>query len=848
MISSSLSFLRDVLVGRSTWIGTLVLLSAIPALLWITGDWPQPDLSTSEFLVFHATAEIFAVVVAAVIFATGWHIHDQRRTVASIMLACAFLAVGLIDLAHLLSYNGMPDFLTYNAPHKATVFWLAARLVAASALLLYVAMPTLTLTLTVSDERVRLWMLLGSLALAILVVVATIARPHWIPLTIEEGKGLTAFKKQMEYLVVLLHIATLVLLAKRHRQLGSGNGPLLAMAIAISIVSELFFLAYFNVTDLSNAMGHVYKMAAYLFLYRAVFLENVRLPFLRLSQAQRQIEESARRYQQLLETAPDGIVVANAQGVVQMVNQRMEDMFGYSRQELVGRDLDILIPEQFRRRHRSRLREYMDSSQRQPMSSLQNLGAVRKDGEQVPVDISLSSFESDQGAQVTAFVRDVTSWRKLEAELRHLATHDVLTGLPNRALLRDRLQQELAQAARHQEMVAVMVLDLDHFKFVNDSWGHPCGDQLLVLTARRLENCVRQGDTVARLGGDEFALVLPGLKTIEDISAIASKLLKELGRPSQLNGREISGGASLGISLYPGDGETGDELLANADAAMYHAKAEGRQCFCYYTAELNRQTQENLVLQARLRLALERDELELHYQPQVSSLTGEIRGVEALLRWRDAELGNVSPMRFIPVAEASGLILPLGDWVLTTACRQIRVWMDAGKPVRVAVNLSARQFRQTDLVQRVQALLDEHLIPAELLELEVTESALMEDAEAAAGMLVELAELGVQLSVDDFGTGYSSLNYLKMFPINRLKIDRAFVQDIPDDPSDMMIVKTIIGLAHNLGMELVAEGVETQEQLDYLRENGCEECQGYFFSRPVPAVECERFFSGSATA
>lgn len=366
---------------------------------------------------------------------------------------------------------------------------------------------------------------------------------------------------------------------------------------------------------------------------------------------------------------------------------------------------------------------------------------------------------------------------------------------------------------------------------------------MLLLTAERLQSCTRQTDMVARLGGDEFGVILTDVKSFEDLSVIAEKILKTLEPAYLLEGQEISGGGSLGISLFPDDGETVEELMANADAAMYHAKSEGRNCYRFYTAELNRQTQENMQIQSRLRLALEQNTLALHYQPQVDAETGAICGVEALLRWEDAELGFVSPVRFIPIAEATGLIQPLGDWVLQEACRQIRDWMDKGIPTRIAVNLSARQFRHRGLVQRVQDLLKEHQVPANLLELEVTESTLMEDAEIAITMLKELDALGVQLAIDDFGTGYSSLNYLKTFPIRKLKIDRSFVQDILVDPSDRVIVKAIIGLARNLGLGLVAEGVEEQGQLDYLRRNGCSEYQGYLFSKPIPAQDCEQLLA-----
>lgn len=793
-----------------------------------------------QFLYLHSLTEIIVVVMALVAFATGWHRHEQKRTVASLVVVCGALSIGLLDLAHLLSYQGMPDFVTPNSPHKAIVFWLAARLVAAVAFLAYVMIPPVKRAKT---SRLRGWLLFGNLAFVITITSLTLIWPEWLPVTFVDGEGVTPFKVAMEGVIIAVHVMTLVLLFNGRHHLQDKHVRLLVVAVSLSIVTELFFTAYVHVTDLTNGMGHLFKVAAYLYLYRIVYMENVRLPFQSLRQAQQKIAESAQRYQQLLQAAPDGILVTDERGVICMVNDQLEGMLGYSRDELVGQPVEVLVPAAVRGLHPNMRQRYIESPKRRPMSIMSSLEVVCKDGTHLPVDISLNVCRLEQGAQVIAFIRDVSAWRDLEAELRHLATHDVLTGLPNRALFSSRLEQAIGQSSRQDKKLALMLLDLDNFKQVNDSLGHQQGDQMLLLTAERLQSCTRQTDMVARLGGDEFGVILTDVKSFEDLSVIAEKILKTLEPAYLLEGQEISGGGSLGISLFPDDGETVEELMANADAAMYHAKSEGRNCYRFYTAELNRQTQENMQIQSRLRLALEQNTLALHYQPQVDAETGAICGVEALLRWEDAELGFVSPVRFIPIAEATGLIQPLGDWVLQEACRQIRDWMDKGISTRIAVNLSARQFRHRGLVQRVQDLLKEHQVPANLLELEVTESTLMEDAEIAITMLKELDALGVQLAIDDFGTGYSSLNYLKTFPIRKLKIDRSFVQDILVDPSDRVIVKAIIGLARNLGLGLVAEGVEEQGQLDYLRRNGCSEYQGYLFSKPIPAQDCEQLLA-----
>jgi len=836
------SLIHQLFTHRDTRPGAIAALLGLVAFAVLAWG-PRPWVSApGQFLYLHSITEIIVVAMAGVAFATGWHMHEQKRTVASLVVACGALAIGLLDLAHLMSYQGMPDFVTPNSPHKAIVFWLAALLVAALMFLGYVMIPPVK---TVKTSRLRGWLLFANLAFVVGVTSVTLVWPQWLPVTFIDGQGVTPFKVAMEGVVIALHGITLLLLFRGRHQLQDKHARLLAMAVLLSIVTELFFTTYIHVTDLANGLGHLYKVVAYLYLYRIVYLENVRMPFQSLRQAQREITESAHRYQQLLRSAPDGILVTDEQGRICLVNDKVEEMLGYSREELIGQQIEILVPESVREKHRNMRQKYVAAPKGRPMSALPHLEAVCKDGSRLPVDISLNACQLEQGYQVIAFIRDVTAWRDMEAELRHLATHDVLTGLPNRALFSSRLEQEVAQARRHQKRLALMLLDLDNFKQVNDSLGHQQGDQMLILTAERLKACMRQTDLVARLGGDEFAVILTDVKTVEDLSAIAEKILKALAPAYRLGEQEVSGGGSLGISLFPDDGETVEELMANADAAMYHAKSEGRNCFRFYTAELNRQTQENLLIQSRLRLALEQGGLELHYQPQVDSKTGEIPGVEALLRWHDPELGFVSPARFVPLAEAAGLIQALGDWVLQQACRQIRDWLEKGIPTRIAVNLSARQFRQRELVQRVRDLLEEHQVPAHLLELEVTESTLMEDAETAISMLRELDSLGVQLTIDDFGTGYSSLNYLKMFPIRKLKIDRSFVRDVLVDPSDRVIIKAIIGLARNLGLELVAEGVEEQGQLDYLRRHGCFDYQGYFFSKPIPARECEQLLQRS---
>jgi diguanylate cyclase (GGDEF)-like protein len=430
--------------------------------------------------------------------------------------------------------------------------------------------------------------------------------------------------------------------------------------------------------------------------------------------------------------------------------------------------------------------------------------------------------------------------KRYQEQLEHQANYDALTGLPNRNLLRDRLKQAV-HSQRNARAIAVVFIDLDHFKFINDSLGHSAGDKLLQKMADRLRSAVRDGDTVSRLGGDEFILVLNGQHTEDIIFRAMQRIAGKVNEPITIDGRELIVTCSAGICLYPQDGTDVDTLLKNADAAMYRAKEHGRNNFQFYTAEMNLLVNERLSLETSLRRALERDELLLHYQPKLDLKTGRIVGVEALVRWQHPEWGLIPPDRFIPLAEETGLIVQIGEWVLRTACVQNRAWQDAGlPPVVMSVNLSPRQFRQDALFRSVARILSETGLRPDHLEMEITESMVMHNAEASIAILKGLREIGVHLSVDDFGTGYSSLAYLKNLPIEILKIDRSFVHDIngASGKKDGVLAQAIISLGHSLKLKVIAEGVEEEGQLEFLKAHHCDEAQGFLFSKPVPPENC----------
>jgi diguanylate cyclase (GGDEF)-like protein len=463
----------------------------------------------------------------------------------------------------------------------------------------------------------------------------------------------------------------------------------------------------------------------------------------------------------------------------------------------------------------------------------------RKNGDTYPQLLTISTVYDEQQVPVRyiGVFSDITSIKENQAQLEYMAQHDPLTQLPNRALIELLLQQAVEQAHRHGQMLAVLFIDLDHFKPVNDSFGHLVGDELLCAVTKRLGSRLREGDTLGRLGGDEFILLLTMLSSPQDAAVVARDFITALSEPFRLSGNlEIFIGGSIGISLFPQNGMTVSELMMNADAAMYLAKENGRNQFSFYTPELNADARNKLALENELRRAILQHELTLHYQPKVDLLSGNIVGAEALCRWQLADGSWIPPDQFIPIAEKSGLILELGAWVIEQSCKQVRAWLDDGlREFCIAINVSARQFRSGDLDKQLADAIERHGIDARHLEIELTESMLMQEPQRAIESMHKLKQLGVKISLDDFGTGYSSLGYLSRFPIDTLKIDQSFVRGVTTEPDDAEIASAIIGLAHRLKLRVVAEGAETLEQLVFMRSNECNELQGYYFSKPLAA-------------
>jgi diguanylate cyclase (GGDEF)-like protein/PAS domain S-box-containing protein len=554
-------------------------------------------------------------------------------------------------------------------------------------------------------------------------------------------------------------------------------------------------------------------------------------------QAEDELFAEKERAQVTLNSIGDAVVCTDISGNITFLNLVAEKMTGWSRQEAAGQPMaDVCrILDGATRKNTPNPME-MAVGQGQTVHLPLNCILIRRDGFEIPIEDSVAPIHDREGQATGAVIvfRDVSAAQSMALQMIHTAQHDFLTGLPNRMLLNDRVGQAIVFAPRHMKKVAVLFLDLDGFKHINDSLGHPIGDKLLQSIAKRLVDCVRGTDTVSRQGGDEFVVLLSEVGHSEDAAITARRLLQAVAEAHSIDQHDLHVTTSIGVSVYPDDGLDADTLIKNADTAMYQAKENGRQSYQFFKPDMNVRAVERQSIEESLRRALQRQEFMLYYQPKINLRSGEITGAEALIRWTHPSRGPVSPAQFIPVAEDCGLILPIGRWVLREACQQARAWVDAGlPPATMAVNISAMEFRDENFLESVFAILQETGLDPSSLELELTESVLMKRAESAASVLQTLRARRVQIAIDDFGTGYSSLSYLTKFPIDALKIDQSFIRQITSAPFDTTIVTAVISMARSMNLRVVAEGVETQEELAFLQAHQCDEAQGYYFSRPV---------------
>lgn len=591
-----------------------------------------------------------------------------------------------------------------------------------------------------------------------------------------------------------------------------------------------------------RSMRPALNQAALVFLVSSLFGLMVffivrNLPLRALRQAFNDLAEEKEKAQITLQSIGDAVITTDARMRVEYLNSIAETLTGWSSEEAKGLPVETVFKiygETSRLPAENPVKACLDKK-----SIVEIEGHVillrRTDNEEFHIEISAAPIRRYDGSVmgVVMVFHNVTDRKIAQNHLQHIAFHDTLTGLPNRALFMKKLAKAMADARLQKKYVAVLFLDLDRFKTINDSLGHGIGDEILILVAKRLQECIRDSDVICRMGGDEFTAVLSNINLPENAGAIAGKIIESINKPFSIQGRELRISTSIGITIYPHDGEDLESLLKNADTAMYYAKSQGRNNYQYYDAAMSVKAAITLHMESALFEALENDEYFLEYQPKLDLNTNRIVGCEALLRWRNREFGRIMPVDFIPRLEESGAIIPVGCWVLKTAVGHAKQWQDAGYPIAVSVNVSARQFKQSGLVEQVAALLNEAGLPPSLLQIEITESILMEDSDRSEVIMRDLIKIGVKVSLDDFGTGYSSLSYLRRFPINELKIDRSFVVDLGTNETANKIIKTVIELGQALGMKVTAEGVQTEKQRSHLKSIGCDEIQGYLLSHPL---------------
>jgi diguanylate cyclase (GGDEF)-like protein/PAS domain S-box-containing protein len=814
----------------------LSLLTALFVFVW-AAPFSHPFEKLTAYLPLHSIIETLAVIVAALIFTVGWHAYVASRAMNVVVIACAFLAVALLDSGHFLSYAGMPDFVTANSQPKSIAFWLAARFIAAIALLVAVALgwkPD-------RSSRTRYLIALLFISYAAIAYLLILFYPAALPETFIAGKGLTPFTVVAEYVIILIHLvsAVLLLLFMGNRLSDNEFARNLLVAVCIMVLSELCFTLYSSVSDIFNLIGHLYKILAYVFLYKAIYEVSVNIPFEKLQQSQNLIFTEKELAQVTLNSIGDAVITTDINGQVQLLNPIAEILTGWTRSEARGLPLDEVF-------------NIVNQATRKPIENpayraisdgvivgLSNHSVlISRDGKEYSIEDSAAPIRDSEGNILGCVLvfHNITEKYQLMEQISWQAGHDTLTRLPNRTLLSDRIGQAIAHAQRQEQLLLVCYMDLDGFKAVNDQYGHELGDKVLIEVAHRLTNVVRGDDTISRMGGDEFVLLISEIRNMDEVDTLLTRILDEMSRPFLIGQDILEISASIGATIFPFDSSDTDTLLRHADQAMYQAKQSGRNRFHLFDASMDLQVHKHHMQLSRLVLAILQDELCLYYQPKVHLKSGNIIGMEALLRWQHPEQGLREPLDFLHLAEDSNLIVDIGNWVLDEAMSQISKWHEAGFDWRVSVNIAARQLQRHDFVSNIQALLARHPgAPAYRLELEILESTALEDMDHVRSIILACQEMGIIISLDDFGSGYSSLAYLRHLPVNNLKIDQSFVRDMLDDEEDCALVEGILQMARIFKRDVIAEGMETAAHGALLLKLGCDSAQGYGIARPMPA-------------
>lgn len=796
----------------------------------------------ANYAPLHTCLEVLAIVVSSLVFSVGWSVYQKEGSGNLMLLACGFLGVAVLDLLHTLSYQGMPDFVTASSPEKAIAFWLAARTMAFLALFGIGVLPNWRLR----QSRHRWLMLGGVLAFVGVLIWIVLWHSVWVPRTFIQGQGLTAFKKGCEYLLIVMYLFVATYLYRNSHVPQNYDALGLSAAAVVLAMSEVFFTLYADVTDGFNLLGHLYKVVAYGLIYRAVFLDSIEIPYQRLLQSRQALAASEAKFHAIIDESPVAYLLYDEQQRINYLNPAFVATFGYNLDDLPSWSdwWRLAFPDADYRQAminnwQYHLRHAVDLGQAfAPME----LDVVCKHGDKRTVLINVALLGDALAGHQVVIMTDVSERVRAMEMIWRQAHLDPLTELPNRSLFLSKLTQEMSRTRGGSKRMALLFIDLDRFKDVNDTLGHFMGDILLKEAAQRLQKSVSSGLTLARLGGDEFTVIVGDLDEHRQVEPIARGILQSLAQPFVLGEETVYLSASIGIAFYPDDAVKSDELLKFADQAMYRAKQQGRDRYSFFTGEMLQQAKNRMRLLNELHGALEKHQFMVYYQPIVDLSSRAIYKAEALLRWRHPELGMVSPAEFVPLAEETGVIVDIGEWVFDTVLLQLLEWRRRYHPeFQISINKSPIQFISLRYDQKHWLQKMQHAgLPGQSVIVEITEGVLLDAGGTVSEQLLIFRDAGLQVALDDFGTGYSSLAYLKKFDIDFIKIDQSFVRNLRHDSSDMAVCEAIVAMARKLGIKVVAEGIETQEQLDLLIAIGCDYGQGYWFSKAVAADEFER--------
>lgn len=834
----------DIRHWKASAVGVAVM-AMLCTLLW-TGALDM-DIPAQQFLPLHTTLEIVAIMVSMLGFGIAWDAYTRERPGNIVILGAVLFGAALLDFGHTLSYAGMPDLVTPASPAKAIGFWLPARLL--------VALGLLAIALRhwgpLAAPQTRHWLMGGVLVYVALVYWLMLLRPDLVPELFVPGKGLTPFKVRFEYVLVALYGAAAALVAYRFLQRKQGGASHssdvdLFAAAAIAALSELFFTRYERVTDLVNATGHLYKIVSYYFIYRAVFVNSVRQPFEALHQAlEKEKSRAAEQHSfvRTLDLLEEAVIELDPRGRIVSANSGWWLLIGSTPRA------DVSLMEHLNEEDRSAFELHFISlmtGKKDEFRGRYRFQTPARTEQWLECRFVVERSDDGEITGARGVLRDITKSYLQERHITYMALHDALTGLPNRVLLEDRIKQAIQQAARNGHRVGVCFIDLDHFKNINDAYGHKAGDALLLRLSQLLKACLREADTLARWGGDEFVVLLPDLHTAEAVRQVAQKMVEAMRQTVTLEGLSISATFSMGIAVYPDDEGEGDidSLLAQADRAMFYAKSQGRNNFQLFADMSSKGLgKKELYIQTRLAQAIRERRIAVWFQPVVAAQAmpdGHVRlaGVEALARWHDPDLGWISPGSFIPMAENLGLIGELGLLVRRQAFEQFQAWRQTHPSLTLSINISKRQLFATDFMSTLLADVEHYGLDPRAVVLEVTESVALMDVEFAEDRLRQLASAGFTLAIDDFGTGYASLSQLHELPIGELKIDISFVRRVHTEEG-LRMAQGIVSMAQALRLRTVAEGVEDESTARALRELGVDMLQGYHFGRPCPASELD---------